>query len=208
MLKPLALVVQDKRVRLEDANMHGPFQTLPRARTAHATVLLAAAALLAPSPINAQAEIGLLLGTEYGFGALVRAGSPGFHLEAGAGFTPVLVFLQVSGGSDIFRVYFPGTVGAKASFRVRSPEQGSQIDVELGGTYNNLLRLGVGGGISFRPVRSRLLLSGGAMIFPDAKDRLRLRINKDEGTNISDSEFQSPLTVFQPYLSVAILFGH
>ncbi len=169
---------------------------------------LAASLLFAPFPLAAQVAIGPVIGTEYGFGALVRAGSPRFQLEVGAGFTPVLVFVQaIGGGSSIFRVYFPGTVGAKASFPVRVPEGGTQVNVEAGATYSNLLRAGFGGGINARLAKSRLLVSGGVMIYPDAKDRLRNRINRDENLNLSDSEFQAPLTFWQPYLSLAILLG-
>jgi len=187
--------------------MHHPSQTLLRSCTAHATALIAAAALCVPSPMQAQAAIGPVAGTEYGFGALARVGSSRLQLELGAGIAPVIAYVMVIGGSDIFRVYLPATVGAKVSFGLRGAEQGGGLQAEVGGNYNGILGVGVGGGINYRRARSRLLVSGGMMIDPQAKDRLRSRINADEGINISDTDFQSALTFLQPYVSVAIMFG-
>jgi len=187
--------------------MHLPSQALLRSCTAHATVLIAAATLCVPSLMQAQAEIGPVLGTEYGFGALARAGSSRLQLEVGAGIAPVISYVTVIGGSDIFRVYLPVTVGAKVSFRLRVAELSGQIHAEVGGSYNHLLGLGVGGGISYRRAPSRLLVSAGVMLYPEAKDRMRNRVNDDEGMAISDDAFQSPLTFYQPYVSIAIMFG-
>ncbi len=124
-------------------------------------------ALGAPIPLSGQ--VGLTGGGEYGFGAAIRVGSPIVKLEAGVGFAPVLVFgteqVSINGAivsDDIFfEAFFPTAVGAKLNLRVRGDEDDvRRTGLEFGAVYNDLIKLGLGGGIDSR-VSERIVVSGG-----------------------------------------------
>ena len=170
------------------------------------TVLLLVGSSLAPSRLHAQASFGLMAGTEYGVGVTTRLGVGSLTLEGGAGFVPLLVYVNVEPGDDIINLYFPATFGAKAAFAIGGSSV-AQMEIEGGVTYSSLLKLGFGGGVNFRPGGARFVLSAGLMVYPDAKDEIRLRVNEDEGTNFTDANFSLPLGGLQPYVGVALYFG-
>jgi hypothetical protein len=152
-----------------------------------------------------QSQIGCTAGTEYGFGAIGYLGSADIGIEAGSGIAPNFVFAS-SPGKDIFVLYFPYVLGVKA---VINPSTGKDINYsfKIGVSYNSMIKLGFGGGINlYVSEKPQILLSGGAIIYPKAENELRKRINKDENMNISKNNFSAPLTLFQPFLSLSILF--
>ncbi len=167
---------------------------------------LVAISLLLSSPTYGQA--GLTGGTEYGFGIIVRGGSRSAQLEVAGGLAPLLVFVSTNFGDDILKVYFPVSVGAKLSFGLSGPEAENRFGVKLGATYNSLMKMGFGGGVDYQlSKKPNVFLGAGLMIFPQAEDKVRIRINEDDGTSFTSSEFSAPLLIAQFAISLSILFG-
>jgi hypothetical protein len=162
--------------------------------------------LLSTSVVHSQ--VGFTAGTEYGIGLVTRIGPAPAKIEIGGGLAPLFVFVDVTYGSDITKLYFPATIGAKLSFRVTDTTAENRLGIKLGANYNTLLGGGFGGGVDFEfnkdPV---IVLGGGLMVFPEAEGKIRVRINEDEHTHYSESEFSAPLAIFQPFVSISILFG-
>lgn len=76
-------------------------------------------------------------------------------------------------------------------------------------SYNTLLRTGFGGGRDYQVARKpKVVLGGGLMMFPDAEDRIRERVNEDVGTSYTEDEFSAPLAFFQLFVNISILFGN
>lgn len=156
----------------------------------------------------AKGQAGLTFGTEYGIGFVAQVGSHATKLEIGGGVVPFLFFATSTFGDDITKIYFPGTIGAKLSFGTKKSDDENRLGIKLGVSYNTLIKTGFGGGIDYQVAKDpKLVIGGGVMIYPDAKDELRARINEDEGTNYTDEEFSAPLASFQPFVSFSILFG-
>lgn len=152
-------------------------------------------------------QVGLTLGNEYGIGGILKIGSDNLKIEAGGGLAPFLFFVDVIGGENITKLYFPITIGGKINFRISVSESDNRLGLKFGCNYNNLIGIGIGGGVDYQINRDpNLYLGAGAMIFPDAKEKLRVKINSDENTNFSETEFSAPLASFQPFVSLSILF--
>ena len=155
-----------------------------------------------------NAQVGLSAGTEYGIGFVAHVGTDAANLELGGGLAPLLFFADVTFGDDIFKIYFPGKVGAKLSIRTKGSEEEHRLGIKFGLSYNTLIKTGFGGGIDYQiSKKPNVVIGGGAMIYPNAKDELRKQVNEDEGTNYSDDEFSAPLASFQPFVSISIFWG-
>jgi hypothetical protein len=171
-------------------------------RCVSAAMALALSALPALSQSSSPPSgFALAGGSEYGFGLLGMARTGQTRLEIGGGVSPVL-FSPMIADSIVSNLYLPFAVGAKLLIPFNEFGQGRSIKV--GATYNTLLRLGIGGGVDF-PVSQRFRVSGGAMVYPDAKKALVARFNRDHGTSFADSSFYSPIMTFQPFVGVAYL---
>jgi hypothetical protein len=181
-------------------------------RSIRAIAIMVALACGLAVPRPAAAQVGLALGTEYGFGGVVRIGDQRAQIEAGGGVLPLLFVAQVTqfngytiSTDNIFKVYFPATVGSKLVVRLSADDSENPVSLKLGASYNSLLATGVGGGVEFQvDDRPATRISLGAMIFPDAKDRLRTRVERDQQQQYSD--FSAPLATFQVFASLAMIF--
>jgi hypothetical protein len=167
------------------------------------TLTFVALVLIAPSVTYGQ--VGLTAGTEYGVGGVVQVGSETLNLEVGGGVLPTLVYVTNIGlGDDIFKVYFPGAVGAQVFIGLGGSGSDDKFGLKFGGRYTTLSKFGVGGGVGFK-AGEKVRLAAGLMIHPSAEEELRQRINEDEGTNYTEDEFTAPLAFFQPYVSVTLM---
>jgi len=157
---------------------------------------------------SAQFEFGLAAGTEYGFGLLARVGTPTVMLELGGGLAPQFVFWTVYGGSNSYlKFYLPATVGAKLSFSSSKSSKESRIGFKFGVSYNTILKTGFGGGVDYTwGEKTRFVISGGAMYYPQAYDELLERLNDAEGTSYGKEDTSSVLMNFQPFVSFGIIF--
>ena len=164
-------------------------------------------------PSAAGAQFGVALGGEYGFGPLLRIGPAPVQFEIGGGIAPAFAITEVtrsgpfvSTSETSFHVYLPATVGAKLSLRLNAQDSENRVGLKLGATYNSLFGAGGGGGLDFQVDRNpTILISAGAMVFPEASDRLRKRIQEEESQPIQS--FSAPLATFQPFISLTVLFG-
>jgi hypothetical protein len=151
------------------------------------------------------AQVGLSLGTEYGLGGYVRAGTYPVKVEAGGGVAPTLVFINVMYGEDIFKIYFPATVGAKISFAVTDKDNPDRLGIKAGVSYNGLLRVGFGGGADYEVSHSpTVIISMSLMYFPDAKAGIAEAINKDDGTHYTESSLT--MVPLFPVINLSIVF--
>lgn len=156
-------------------------------------------------PAHLFAQVGLSLGTEYGFGGFLRAGSYPVMIEAGGGFAPTIVYINVLYGEDIFKVYFPATAGAKISFAVTDKENPNRLGIKGGISYNALLGVGFGAGGDYEVSHSpTVIISFSLMYFPDAKKKIIEQINKDDGTHYTES--QLTLLPLFPVINLSIVF--
>ncbi len=156
---------------------------------------------------DSNAQVGFSAGTEYGFGFVAHVGTEAATLELGGGLAPLLSFTDATFGDDIFKIYFPGTVGAKLSIRTKGSEEENRLGIKFGLSYNTLLKTGFGGGIDYKiSKKPKVIVGSGAMIFPAAKDELRKQLNEDKGTNYTDDDFSAPTAFLQPFISISILF--
>ena len=127
--------------------------------------------------------------------------------EVGAGFAPLLVFVDVFPGDDIFELYMPATLGAKINVLLREVDEDGRLGVKFGVSHNSITGTGFGGGADYQFGREpTIVLSGGLMLYPDAEEKLRKRINKDKGTAFTEDNFSAPLAMVSPFLAVSLLF--
>jgi len=153
-------------------------------------------------------QVGFTVGTEYGIGLIAQLGPPATKLELGGGVVPFFFFATATFGDDITKFYFPGTIGAKLSLSTKKSAEENRVGIKLGASYNTLLKAGFGGGVDFQVAdKPKIVISGGAMIYPKAKEEIVRKINEDDGTNYSADEFSAPLASFQPFVNLSIFFG-
>lgn len=95
-------------------------------------------------------QVGLTAGTEYGFGLMAQVGTDAAKLEIGGGLAPLLFSADVTFGDNIFKIYFPGTIGVKLSIRTRGSEEENRLGIKFGLSYNTLIKIGFGGGIDYQ----------------------------------------------------------
>ena len=151
--------------------------------------------------VQSQAQVGLTVGTEYGIGGLARIGTERIIVEAGAGLAPLFVFVT---GVDELEFYFPFTVGAKLSIAASKPESPNRFGVKFGVSYNGILKTGFGGGVDYEVSQNpSIVLAGGIMYFPDAKQGVTDHYFEDTG---NAAAFEESLAI-QPMLSISIIFG-
>jgi hypothetical protein len=82
------------------------------------------------------------------------------------------------------------------------------LGIKLGASYNTLLKAGFGGGIDFQVAeKPKIVLSGGTMIYPKAKEEIVKKINEDDGTNYAEDDLSAPLASIQPFVNISIFFG-
>jgi hypothetical protein len=154
----------------------------------------------------AEGQVGLTAGTEYGFGAYARVGTPQVAVELGAGLAPFL-FIGSDSYDDYVKLWFPVAAGAKLSIAVSKPDDPDRFGVKFGVTYNGILKTGFGGGVDYRVGRSPdVILAGGLMVFPDAAQGIVDRFNEDEGTSYTKDNMTISLGEVQPFLSISIVF--
>ena len=97
-------------------------------------------------------------------------------------------------------------VGAKLNLSGSGQDEDNRFGIKFGLSYNTLIGVGFGGGVDYRVSKTPIvLLGGGLMFYPDARDKLLIRINEDEGRHYTD--FNAPLASVQPFVSLSILFG-
>lgn len=155
----------------------------------------------------AYGQAGVTCGSEYGLGFIAQIGPPEVKLEVGAGVLFFVFFANVAYGEDITEVYFPATVGAKLSLDTVQAEDENRLGIKLGMSYNTLFKTGYGGGIDYQIHKApKLVIGGGVMIYPAAKDELLARLNKHEGTSYMDKDFSAPWAKVQPFISFSVLF--
>jgi len=163
--------------------------------------------------INAQ--IGINLGTEYGFGVITQTGSEAIKLELGGGISPLLVAWSITSSgfgytSDEVKIklYFPGVVGAKLNIKLSGEEKENRLGLKLGMSYNTILKTGYGGGVSYDMIgrKNTIVISGGIMLYPKADDELLARLNEEEGTSFTKNEATAFLLDIQPFVSLSILW--
>jgi hypothetical protein len=156
----------------------------------------------------ATGQVGLTVGTEYGIGLTAQLGPHATKLELGGGILPYFFFATVTFGDDITKLFFPGTIGAKLSFSTKKSAEENRVGIKLGASYNTLLKAGFGGGVDFQAAENpKIVISGGAMIYPKAKEEIVRKINEDDGTNYAKDDFSAPLASFQPFVNISIFFG-
>ncbi len=162
-------------------------------------------AFLVLTPLRLSAQFGLTAGNDYGLGVTGQAGSQVVKFEAGAGFMPVLFFATVTGGDDIFEFWMPFCAGAKLNIALSDAKDPNRLAVEFGANYNQILRIGFGGGIDYTVSQSpSIILSGGIQIYPDAKKGLLDKVN--EGRTYKYSDMTISLAEFHPYFGLSLLF--
>ncbi len=164
--------------------------------------------LLLTSAAVAFSQVGITFGTEYGIGGIVRVGPSALKVEVGGGVAPLLFFVAVSNGKDVTKFYLPAMIGGKINIRANDADVENRLGITMGANYNELLGAGVGGGIDYQiGISPVITLGGGLTIFPDAESRLLDRFNQDEHTSYDKNSFSAPLAMFQPFISISVLFG-
>ena len=157
-----------------------------------------------------HAQIGLNLGTEYGFGLMIQAGSPAVKVEIGGGLTPLFVYWQIedifgSNDQDYYKLYLSGTVGAKLNLALKNPNK-DRLGLKFGASYDTIMKMGFGGGLDYRISKKpkNIVISGGVMIYPDAYDELLDRLNEEENTDYSKDDLYSALVSLRPFVSLTL----
>jgi hypothetical protein len=162
------------------ATFDAPGLSLTRGIASRAACLVAlAAALAAAGPGDAHAQLGLVIGSEHGFGGFVRVGPRAIKLEAAAGVAPVLSVVATSlsvNGNTIedeinVNLYLPFQYGGRVSIQLNGSDAEHRVGLRAGASYNELTRLGYGGGIDYG-ISGRTSLGLSFMYYSEAADRL------------------------------------
>lgn len=171
-------------------------------------IVLAVVVFIATCPQIAFTQVGVTVGTEYGFGGIVRIGSYKTTAEFGGGFAPFFFFMNVIGGNDITKLYFPLSGGGKLSFALTDENDPQRIGLKFGASYNSLIGTGFGGGIDYKvSKKDPIYIAAGIMIYPEAKRLIIERINEDDGTHYTESQVEAPTAPLQIVVSVSYIFG-
>ena len=161
------------------------------------------------------AQVGISLGTEYGFGLAAQLGNRNVKIELGGGLVPVLVYWRIIGygpyGSideSYLKFYLPGEVGAKLNISFSDTDE-NRLGFKLGASYNRIMKIGFGAGIDYRTGKKApyLTVAGGFMYFPRAYDELLRRLNDEEQTIYNRDDVSAVLVGFRPYVGLTIYFG-
>ena len=162
---------------------------------------------------SSNAQVGLALGNEYGFGIITQFGPPSAKIELGGGLTPLVVYWQnqtISGGhdEDYLKLYLTGTFGAKINLALKNPQK-NRLGLKLGVSYNTMVKVGFGRGIDYNIAMKpkNIVISGGFMIYPKAYDELLNRLNEEEDTDYSKDDVYAALINFMPFVGLTIYFG-
>ena len=164
----------------------------------------------------ANAQIGINLGTEYGLGAIVQAGTEEIKLEAGGGLNPLVVVWSItrsgyrisSSSETIVKLYFPGIIGIKLNLKLSGEKNKNRLGLKFGISYNTILKTGFGGGLAYdiKGMKNTITITGGMMIFSKADDELLVRLNKEEGTFYTNNEVSAVLLTIQPYIGFSVFW--
>jgi hypothetical protein len=155
-------------------------------------------------------QAGIVLGNEYGFGLGARYGNRDIYMEFGGGLLPIVAFWQVGGSSfsddTYLKFYLSGVAGAKVSLALNKHYK-KRMGLKLGVSYNELIKLGFGGGIDYHasldPV---IVIAGGIMYYPEAYDILFERLQDDEDRRFVKDDLSATLLNIMPFVSVSIYF--
>ncbi len=159
--------------------------------------------LFLPCALHAQA--GFTAGNDYGIGVIGQIGSYGTKLELGGGVTPIFFFASVAGGSDITELWFPFCAGAKLNIALSDSKDPNRLAVKFGVNYNQILRLGFGGGVDYTVANSpSIILAGGIQYYPDAKQGCLDKVNEGRSSKFRDMTIT--LVEIHPYVSISVLF--
>ena len=176
-------------------------------------VILITALLLVALASYSNAQVGLALGNEYGFGLMAQLGSPAARLELGGGLTPLVVYWQtqtIFGGNDddYLKFYLSGTFGAKLNVALKNPQK-KRLGLKFGVSYNTMVKMGFGGGVDYNIALKpkNIVISGGFMYYPNAYDELLNRLNEEEDTDFSKDDVYAALMNFMPFVGLTIYFG-
>lgn len=158
---------------------------------------------------NANGQVGLCVGNEYGIGVVAKVGPPAIKFEAGAGLSPLLVFWNISYQDDYIKFYLPFTVGAAVNIALTPPARKDRLGLKFEINHNTIIKTGFGCGVDYVLVDKphKVVIGGGFLYFSKAYDELLARLNDEENTHYTEVDVSAALMNFRPFVSISILFG-